>query len=109
MGTDDDIDIALRQAALFPCLLRVHEARKLAHLHGNPASVRRRSGMLARQQRRRHHHGHLAAAIATAKAVRNATSVLPKPTSPQTSRSIGRPLPRSSMVCDGFVLVLGFL
>ena len=32
---------------------------------------------------------------ATAKAARNATSVLPKPTSPHTSRSIGRPLSRS--------------
>jgi hypothetical protein len=29
--------------------------------------------------------------IAAAKAARNATSVLPKPTSPQISRSIGRP------------------
>ena len=34
--------------------------------------------------------------IAAMKAARNATSVLPKPTSPQTSRSIGRPAPRSS-------------
>ena len=34
--------------------------------------------------------------IAAAKAARSATSVLPKPTSPQTSRSIGRPVPRSS-------------
>ena len=36
--------------------------------------------------------------MAATKAARNATSVLPKPTSPQTSRSIGRPLARSSMV-----------
>ena len=34
--------------------------------------------------------------IATAKAARSATSVLPKPTSPQISRSIGRPEARSS-------------
>ena len=31
---------------------------------------------------------------------RNATSVLPKPTSPQISRSIGRPLARSSSVAS---------
>ena len=34
--------------------------------------------------------------MAATKAARNATSVLPKPTSPQTSRSIGRPASRSS-------------
>ena len=34
--------------------------------------------------------------IATRKAARSATSVLPKPTSPQISRSIGRPEARSS-------------
>ncbi len=34
--------------------------------------------------------------IAATKAARNATSVLPKPTSPQISRSIGRPEARSS-------------
>ena len=34
--------------------------------------------------------------IAATKAARSATSVLPKPTSPQTSRSIGRPEARSS-------------
>ncbi len=36
--------------------------------------------------------------IAMTKAARSATSVLPKPTSPQIRRSIGRPLPRSSIV-----------
>ena len=34
--------------------------------------------------------------IAATKAARSATSVLPKPTSPQISRSIGRPAARSS-------------
>ena len=34
--------------------------------------------------------------IAATKAARSATSVLPKPTSPQTSRSIGRPNSMSS-------------
>ena len=49
-------------------------------------------------------------AIAATKAARSATSVLPKPTSPQTSRSIGLPAPRSSMhVADRAVLVVGFL
>ena len=38
--------------------------------------------------------------IAVAKAARSATSVLPKPTSPQTSRSIGRPASRSSIVAS---------
>src|ERR1700735_1154216 len=38
--------------------------------------------------------------IAVAKAARSATSVLPKPTSPHTSRSIGRPAARSSSVAS---------
>ena len=38
--------------------------------------------------------------IAATKAARSATSVLPKPTSPQISRSIGRPEPRSLMVAS---------
>ncbi len=38
--------------------------------------------------------------IAAMKAARNATSVLPKPTSPQISRSIGRPEPISLMVAS---------
>src|SRR5208282_4574034 len=38
--------------------------------------------------------------IAAAKAARSATSVLPKPTSPQMSRSIGRPAARSSSVAS---------
>ena len=47
---------------------------------------------------------------ATANAARSATSVLPKPTSPQISRSIGRPLSRSfSVDVIAPELVLGFL
>ncbi len=38
--------------------------------------------------------------ITVAKAARSATSVLPKPTSPQISRSIGRPVARSSSVAS---------
>jgi hypothetical protein len=68
--------------------------------------------MLTRQQRGRHHHRHLYPFIAAMKAARSATSVLPKPTSPQTSRSIGfsrrqivtHPLDRSHLV---FGLVIG--
>ena len=48
--------------------------------------------------------------IAVTKAARSATSVLPKPTSPQTSRSIGRP--GAEIVehrVDGVELVLGLL
>ena len=49
-------------------------------------------------------------AIAATKAARNATSVLPKPTSPQTSRSIGRPLRQIlDRVGDGLLLILGLL
>ena len=66
--------------------------------------------MLARQQRRRHYHRDLFAADGREKAARNATSVLPKPTSPQISRSIGRPEPE---ILDGRVdgreLVVGLL
>ena len=38
--------------------------------------------------------------ITVMKAARNATSVLPKPTSPQISRSIGRPVLRSFTVAS---------
>ena len=38
--------------------------------------------------------------ITVMKAARSATSVLPKPTSPQISRSIGRPAARSSTVAS---------
>ena len=48
--------------------------------------------------------------IAATKAARSATSVLPKPTSPQTSRSIGLPEPRSSSTrVDRGQLVLGLV
>ena len=44
------------------------------------------------------------------KVARNATSVLPKPTSPQISRSIGRPADRSSRTAvDRGLLVVGLL
>ena len=49
--------------------------------------------VLAREQRRRHHDRDLLAGIARRRRPRaSATSVLPKPTSPQISRSMGRPL-----------------
>ena len=49
-------------------------------------------------------------ASAATKAARSATSVLPKPTSPHTSRSIGLPEARSSStVCDAGGLVLGLV
>ncbi len=49
-------------------------------------------------------------AMAATKAARKATSVLPKPTSPQISRSIGRPLAKiGDGVGDGLLLVLGLL
>ena len=48
--------------------------------------------------------------IAATKAARSATSVLPKPTSPQTSRSIGLPSARSlEHVLDRLLLVVGLL
>ena len=45
--------------------------------------------VLLREQRRRREHEHLPPALATRNAARSATSVLPKPTSPQIRRSIG--------------------
>ena len=48
--------------------------------------------------------------IAATKAARSATSVLPKPTSPQISRSIGRPDAKIlEHGVDGGLLILGFL
>ena len=61
-----------------------------------PSNRRRNtSQMLPRQHRRRRGDGNLPPDMAAAAAARIATSVLPKPTSPQTSRSIGWPLARS--------------
>ena len=71
VGADDDIDLALGEALL-----------GLRQLGG--ADEARRLGDVDR------------IAIAETKAARSATSVLPKPTSPQISRSIGRPELRSA-------------
>ena len=101
MGADDDVDLAARESRLgFARLFGVDEARKLAHASpGNPRSARlkvrkcwRASSVVGTTT------ATCSPAIAATKAARSATSVLPKPTSPQTSRSIGRPLARSSIV-----------
>jgi hypothetical protein len=56
--------------------------------------------MLAGQQRGGADDGHLQPAIAATKAARMATSVLPKPTSPTISRSIGLPASRSAITSE---------
>ena len=63
--------------------------------------------MLERKHRRRHEHARPACpALTTLKAARRATSVLPKPTSPQTRRSIGSLASRSRLhFADGALLI----
>ena len=54
--------------------------------------------------------GDLLAAVHGGKAARSATSVLPKPTSPQTTRSIGLALREIvEYFVDGALLVLGLV
>lgn len=64
---------------------------------GKPAKRSAKVMSLAREQRRRHDDRDLLAVQRSGEGgTSRATSVLPKPTSPQTSRSIGRPAARSS-------------
>ena len=92
MGADDDPDRAVGQAARTRARLgRRAEARELLDPH---VEARRSGGGTSRRcWRTRTVVGASTAtcrpASAAAAAARSATSVLPKPTSPQTSRSIG--------------------
>ena len=112
VGADDDIDVARFEPRLdLGALLGADEARGLRDLHREAAEALGEGvEVLARQQRGRHHDGDLLAGEHGDQAARSATSVLPKPTSPQISRSIGRPLARSSSTAPMLVvLVLGLL
>ena len=99
VGADDDVDLAVLEPAraTSSCSLLRLEARErrdrdrvVAHARLEGAEV------LLREHRRRAEHGDLLARHARRGTRRGcATSVLPKPTSPQTRRSIGRGVSRS--------------
>jgi len=97
MGADDDIDIAFGDSLLDlrQCLRRDQARclrdidRKAAKTFGKGFAVLARSSVVGTTT------ATCLPSSATANAARSATSVLPKPTSPQISRSIGRPLSRS--------------
>ena len=94
MGADDDVDRAVGEALLdLRELLRPRTRRDAcATLTGKPS---KRSAKVLKCWRASSVVGTTTATClpfsAAAKAARSATSVLPKPTSPQISRSIGRP------------------
>ena len=110
MGADDNVDRALGEPLLDLALLGgADHARELAD--ARPAGRRTAAMKFLECWRASKVVGTTIAVclplIAAAKAARSATSVLPKPTSPQTSRSIGRPEVRSSSVASmAFGLVL---
>ena len=94
MGADDDVDAAVGDALLRPAPARCRRRGARPGRSGSESrgSARRRSWCAGA---RASVVGTTTATclpfMAVTKAARNATSVLPKPTSPQTRRSIGRP------------------
>ncbi len=99
---DHHVDLAVAQfrQRLVGFLFRL-EARDHFHAHRPVGeAVAEILVMLLGEQRRRYEHGDLLAAIAATKAARSATSVLPKPTSPQTTRSIALPEARSAITAS---------
>jgi hypothetical protein len=87
---DENVDLAgLEATPHVPCIRGALEARQHLDAHG-PAGEAVAEGVvvLLRQQRGRHQHRDLAPLAVAMKAARMATSVLPKPTSPQTRRSM---------------------
>ena len=99
MGADDDVDGAVLQAALrtLAASLAVTMRESWAIVTGRPAKRAVKVRVCWRASRV---VGTTTATwapdMAATKAARSATSVLPKPTSPQIRRSIGRPEARSS-------------
>ena len=100
---DDDVDRAVGKPRLDLLHLgRGHEARGVRDLDRQAAEALlegagNAGGRAASSARRRRP---ACRPSPSTKAARSATSVLPKPTSPQTRRSIGRPTPRSSMTAS---------
>ena len=112
MGADDDVDVAVASPSFTASIsLRGTRREACAMRSGRPL---KRSVKVAKCWRASSVVGTTTATclpfMAATKAVRSATSVLPKPTSPQTSRSIGRPFCRSSSTASMAVkLVFGLL
>jgi hypothetical protein len=86
---DEDVDLAGLSDPARRVYPRRSKARQHLDAHG-PVGEAVAEGVvvLLRQQRGGHQHGDLAPLAVAMKAARMATSVLPKPTSPQTSRSM---------------------
>ena len=79
--------------ALQRCFLLLGRAEAREHFHGDAEgaeAVLEGGVVLLGQNGGRTEHHHLLAVLGALKAARRATSVLPKPTSPQMRRSIGR-------------------
>ena len=108
---DDDVDRAVfRPSFTSRQLLGADEARGLRDADRQALEALDEGlEVLAREQRRRQTTATCLPLMAATKAARSATSVLPKPTSPQTSRSIGCPAPRSVSTASMRVLVVGLL
>ena len=103
MRADDDVDRAVGDALLDAGeLRRADQPRGLADIERQAAEAlgegARNAG--AREASSARRPPPACPSIAATKAARSATSVLPKPTSPQISRSIGRPAERSSSVAS---------
>ena len=91
MGADGDMHLALGDSGADGARLgRRGQAGERLDRKPKPSKRRRKvCEVLAHQHRGRRQQRHLLPASAAAAAARSATSVLPKPTSPQTRRSIG--------------------
>jgi hypothetical protein len=100
VGADGDADLAGGEGALgFLRLGRRRQARERPDPQAEAGETLAEGlQVLARQHGGGRQHSHLLARQRRYAAARSATSVLPKPTSPQTSRSIGRPEDRSRRV-----------
>ena len=92
MRADHNVDLSAFDAfAHLRQLLRRNETRSLRNLHRKTAEPLRKGLKCWRAAARRHQTATCLPSITARKAARSATSVLPKPTSPQMSRSISRP------------------
>ena len=113
VGADDDVDLPVGQA-LLDLVRLLRRSRSATAGRPGPAGPRSGSANTRKCWRTRSVVGASSATclpdMAATKAARSATSVLPKPTSPQISRSIGRPEAMSSSTASiAAQLVLGLL
>ena len=99
MGPDDDVHGPIGKTRDRGRLCRCrHEPRQEPDLEREGREpLRERGEVLGGEHGRRHEDRHLRPSWTALNAARSATSVLPYPTSPTTSRSIGRPSSMSAL------------